>query len=245
MRIYIPTRGRPDHQRTAEALVAAGIPVTLVLSEQDPDILGYTKWNNQENIKIVIIKGARDIGQKRQAIMGLGEPMLCMMDDDLRFRRRNKEGKFEPAEDKDLVFMVSMINEELESYAHVGLCDEFMSNTRPRGTVHAGRYNQVLAYNQNLFPDPKPRFRLGINEEHDMNLQLQAQGLAPSIICEFTKGQKFYAKGGLSHYRTAEVEKQQHEKFANYWPDLVTVKPCDKSLSKLRVQVKWAKALKV
>lgn len=232
LKVFIPTRGRPDRQICAEVLMNAGIPCSLVVAKNDPS--DYSMWQDK-----IIRVDATNIGEKRQAILELATGKFVMMDDDLKFRIRTPENKFRQTEAKDIVLMLEMIDARLDQSAHVGITDEFMCQHTPRGFRVGGRYSAVLAYNKALFPSPAPKFRLSINEEHDMNLQLQQAGLAPSILCEFTRGQKYYAAGGLSTYRTPEVEAAQHKMLAELWPDVVRIKDCKTSISGLRVTFNW------
>lgn len=240
MKIFIPSRGRPDRQPIAEALSAANIPFTLVLTKGDPCIPEYAGLGYPYRI----VK-ARNMFEKRNAALKGVTGKVLMFDDDVRIYARTNCGLFYKATSKDLRRMVKRIDKALNKHAHAGLCDKFMSQTRPRGHGTFGRYNQVLAYNLDLWPKgrKRPKFRLWVNSEHDVHLQLAQQGFAPWIDYEFTKDAPYYAKGGCSTYRTPEVERDAMHKFASLWPDLVTVVDHKTNISGKAIRVKWKQAV--
>lgn len=242
MRIYIPSRGRPDRTITADALANAKIRFTIVCSKIDDTVPQYIKRWGKENILVV---NSKNICEKRQKIVEharlcrIGK--ICMMDDDLRFYARLSTGTFRTAAPVDLHDMVAALSKALDEVAHAGLVDKFMSQHSPRGHVSHGRYNQVLAYNLKKWPK-NVRFRLPVNQEHDVHLQLSTQGLPPRILTEFSKDAPYYAKGGCSFYRTPEVEERGHRMLAENFPEYVKVVPHKKSISGLAIRVKWQKA---
>ena len=239
MRIYVPTSGRPDRQITSNLLCAAGVEHYVVSEESD-------NLRSEGYRRILTYSGDPGIRAKRDFIWGLaalvGESKVLMLDDDLRFRRRDASGKFPQAGVSDIPELIETIGERLDHNAHVGIADEFMSQHLPRGWKYSGRYNQVLGYNLSLFPKVWPEWRVEINEEHDVSLQLQAAGLPPAISCEWTKSSKHYAAGGCSAWRTPEVELSAHRAFASLWPGLVSVVPHKGSPSGYGIRVNWKKA---
>lgn len=241
MKIYIPTRGRPDRQRTAVTLSAAGIPFTLVCSDNDPRLGEYAELGYP-----MLRCKARNIHEKRQFIIDHHKHgKLVMMDDDLRFYTRRQDGGFDAATSGGMTRILKRLEKALDSHAHAGLCDKFMSHNRPRGHGTHGRYNQVLAYNLDAWPHRhRPTFRLAINEEHDMHLQLATRGLAPWIDYEMSKDAPYYAAGGCSVWRTPEVEADAMRAFQMLWPHLVTVVDSPSSISGKAIRVKWKEAIR-
>lgn len=244
MKIYIPTRGRPDRQPALEALIAAGAEVTLILSSGDKTIDEYhdNYVGKCERIEVP----AHNIAEKRQAILEIsGRQRFAMLDDDLRFYARSKDGKrFTIATPDQLRDMLAKVEQALHFNAHVGLADKFMAQTKPRTAVFYGRYNQFLAYNPKLFPKPAPKFRLITNQEHDFHLQLATQGRPPCILTEYSKNATFYSKGGCSHYRTPALERKMFREMKKLWPELVTLKKIERRPG-LRMQVAWKKAVEL
>jgi hypothetical protein len=239
MKIYIPTRGRPEQQRTAEALESAGIDATLVLSKDDEE--NYFT----EGVSCITVK-ASDIATKRQRILELSpKGKILMLDDDLTFYTRKPDGNFVKADKRGIQRIIKWFSHALSDHAHAGLTDKFMGQSKRRGVQNHGRYNQALGYNTKLFPSPAPKFRVAINEEHDMHLQLATRGLEPIINNEFSKDAKYYSEGGCSTWRTKTVEAKAMKQFAALWPDLVKLGPTEQSISGLAARVRWAKAVKM
>jgi hypothetical protein len=240
MQIFIPTRGRPNHQPTAEALTAAGIEFRMVCSLDDDTLVQYLNRYG----RTVRVVGTIDISEKRQAIVRLNrratDRKILMLDDDLRFYTRKRDGKFRKSTVRDIVRMLSKIAEALNEHAHVGLVDKFMSQNQPRGVKHSGRYNQVLGYNLAMWPRGV-KFRLPINEEHDVHLQLSQSGLRPCVLCEYSKDGSYYSKGGCSSWRTPHVEMRSMKEMARLWPDYVSIREHQTNLSGYSLWVKWSK----
>lgn len=241
MRIFIPSRGRADRQTTLE-LIPRSHDVTIVVPLNEVEAYA-NRWPVRAH---VVGMNYAHIGEKRQKILDIvaagaeraPDAKILMLDDDLKFRCR-VGGRFVSASDESVGRMIDTIEKKLDEYAHVGVTDEYMCQTRPVGFYEGGRYSQVLAYNLDLWPE-KFRYRLAINEEHDMNLQLTASGLPPCVLTDWTKGSKFYAAGGCSAWRTPEVQRENVEKFAKMWPGVVTIVEKKSGFPDVRVQ--WRKA---
>lgn len=244
IRIFIPTKGRSDKQVTADQLRAADIPYELVCSADDTqkNIVRYMQTAEVEGH----IADVSSISEKRQWILRhCRKSKLVMLDDDLVFYARISDSKFVKANPKQLRAMFAWISDSLDSYAHCGIVDKFMSNATPRGYVLSRRYNSVLAYNPEFFPSPPPRFRIPVSEEHDVHLQLATQGLPPIVSTEWSKSTSYYNPGGCTGERTKKSEAEGHKRFAALWPDLVKVVPHKTNISGLAIRVQWAKAAKL
>lgn len=244
MKIYIPTRGRPARQPTYETLLEAGYAPTLVLSRDDSTALAYKNTYGRANVLVV---RASNLCEKRQAILNnvamYRDQKFVMMDDDLTFfSRQGPAGTFKKSGTADIQCVLSDMEFALKRWAHVGISDKFMCQTKPRGSVTHGRYNQVMAYNPRLFPKPWPKFRMITNQEHDFHLQLATRGRGPLILTDYSKDAKYYADGGCSSYRTPTLERKVFRQMAKTWPDFVTLVKMDKRPG-LRMTVKWKKAV--
>lgn len=240
MKIYIPTRERGKRQITSGVLSEAFRNHTIV--ETNGDNIGQGKYHNVISIAPMGIRATRQYILDDAFRMKHGKIMV--MDDDLTFRRRKPDGSFTKATTNDVRDLLAQVEEHLNQYAHVSMCDEFMCQHQPRGIKTHGRYNSFVAFNLTMFPTPRPSYRIEINEDHDMNLQLQAAGLPPAIMCEWTRSTKPYAAGGCNTWRTAEVELRGHLELAMLWPDLVKVMPVKNGMSGHAIRVKWKNALK-
>ena len=149
---------------------------------------------------------------------------VIMLDDDLRFYKRTEDGRKFPQTDKpQTIEMITDIIEMLDRYPMVGLTDKFMSQTKPRGYIECHRFNQVLAFNRSLLPDPCPEFRVPHDEEHDVHLQLLTRGCKTAVLTEWSKSDKANAPGGCQDWRTDKILMDTHEKLMQLWPGIVTI----------------------
>lgn len=250
MKIFIPTRGRPERQPTVVALEEADIRYHLVCTARDPMLGRYQELYGRNRL---IIAPTRSIGEKRDFILqNAGDNgKIVMVDDDLAFFVRKRDGQFRKiARPQDLRKLFEWLEEALEKHAHAGLCDKFMSQNRQRGVAYRGRYNQVLAYNKALIRKRLkkldrvdfPKFRLDLNQEHDFHLQLLALGLPPAISCEFSKDARYYADGGCSAYRTPKLERQIFNKLQQLWPEYVRLRETKHAIGGIAATFNWRKA---
>lgn len=240
--VYIPTRGRPNLQKTSDMLTQARIKHYLVCSQNDVTLKEYAKKYSN-----VIVVNAKGISDKRQKIMEMDGDKFVMMDDDLTFFVRRSLRKFKKAEPSDMRVLVKWFDKILSSYAHAGMVDKFMCQTRPRGFVTSGRYAGVLGYSPKIIRNcmhygRTPKFRLPVNEEHDMHLQLLSLGLKPAITCEFSKDSKYYLAGGLTGLRTPKVEKQSFKTLLSLWPDYVKLREGKNAIGGVAATINWRRA---
>ena len=138
--------------------------------------------------------------------------------------------------------MFDEISLKLDQFCHVGICDKFMSHNQPRDYITNGRYNQVLGYNLELFPRPFPSFRVTVGEEQDFNLQLLSKKKESCILTEWSKSTTNYAEGGCGVWRTAEIEKEAHEKMVELWPGICILTENKSTISKTSLRINWKKA---
>jgi hypothetical protein len=241
VKIYIPSKGRALTQTTAIQLVFADVPFEIVCSKDDPQLDLYKReWGHS----IIRTFKVSTIHEKRQKILELGGK-LVMLDDDQTFYARQPDGRFSKSSSREIRAMFKWFDSALDRYAHAGIVDKFMSNTTPRGEVLSRRYNGVLGYNTDKFKKPYPKFRIPVSEEHDVHLQLAAQGFPPIVSCEYSKGTTYYNPGGCTDERSRRSEAEGHKLFASLWPDLVKVVPHKSSISGLAIRVRWSKAVAV
>lgn len=240
MKIYIPTAGRQERQETAYVLRLSGIPYTIVTpagetGHHDDDVV----WTPP------LIKG---IMQTRNWILDFhrkaypDDPKLVMMDDDLVFYARNDDGK-KFLRTVALTDMMSALDRCLELFAHGGVTEKFMSQTKKRGYIRNARYYHILAYNLSMFPTPHPRARVEVGEDHDMNLQLLTSGRPNFVLTEWANSDKPYAPGGCAIWRNPALELLEARRLAQYFPTIVKVvefpgKPC-------RLRISWSEATRI
>jgi len=249
MIIVIPSRGRANAVRTLDS-IEHGTSVNIVVptTEAQDYAKAVLEHRSRFDVKIHGVECSH-IGQKRQWIINKWRGhKIVMLDDDLRFRRRYAtDDRFVSAKPDDISLMIRTLGIALATTPHAGIADEFMCQHQPRGHKVGGRYNQVLAYDLGhyLFAREKysPAFRLAINEEHDLHLQLARSGYKPIVLTDWTKGSKYNASGGCSTWRTPEFERAEFEKFARLWPDTVSINTDNKSsISGWSTRVNWARA---
>jgi len=237
LRIYVPTHGRPDRQRTADALEAAGL---------DHELVSCEPVRETSRGKLRLLPQFVGIMEKRQWILDdAGSGKIVMLDDDLSFKRRRADGGFSACTSKDVAEMFAEIDVLLDTWAHVGIVDQFLCNVKPRGLLHRGKYSNVLGYNLDMMARPRPRFRLELCEEQDFNLQLQDRGLEPAVSCEWSKTQASRVAGGCSSERTVALQDSVNRRFHAYWPNLVTLREKVRpGIENVGYKVAWRKALR-
>ena len=87
-KIYIPTLGRVDNQRTYESLPDFVAMMTYLVIQ--PQELTDIKKNYPNANLVVLPEEVKGIAKTREYIVGLGNDTLYgMLDDDLEFARRN------------------------------------------------------------------------------------------------------------------------------------------------------------
>jgi hypothetical protein len=240
MKIYIPTLGRAE-QKTAACLHLAEVPFTWVLGPGPSALEGdWTKEYPVMNCQVPTI------GAKRQFILdNTDDPMTVMLDDDLTFyvAPHDKAGNVLTqvrAHHRDVKRMFKDLKKYLREYAHGSVADKIYLHSRPYPIHLNQRYLHVLAYNLDLFPTPRPRFRTDISAEHDMNLQLLKAGRDSFMMTGYAQHDEPNAPGGCSIYRTLKVLNDDCYKLAGLHPDVITVVPKPDDTIHLRIQ--WSKA---
>jgi hypothetical protein len=219
--IYIPSSSRPTRQKTIENLHPELWPYISIITPRE-QVFEYYK-NTPPGVRVYAFDEL-GISKKRQHILTLNTTgKIIMMDDDLRFYKRIEDGGFKPAATYATIQMITDIAGLLDTYPYVGLVDKFFSDTRPRGFVECTRFNQVLAVNRDLLPDPWPSFRPAIHEEHDFHLQFLTRGMKTAVTTEWTKTDTHNAPGGCSEWRNTELMIKASNQMLEHWPGLVSV----------------------
>jgi hypothetical protein len=240
--IFIVSSGRPTKQITAAQIFpdSKHLVMTVVPEREMNDYL------EQQSTAGYIFHNKFGIKDTRQFILDYAErnhiQKFVMLDDDLTFYKRQEDGRFNKATPEQTEEMFDEIELKLYSFAHVGVCDKFMSHTQPREYITNGRYNQVMAYNLTNFPIPFPKFRVEVGEEQDFNLQLLSKRCESCILTEWSKSAQPYTGGGCSTWRTAEVELQAHKKVVELWPGICSLKDNKSTISKTSLSIQWKKA---
>ncbi len=245
--IAIPSRSRPNAQKTLRNLSKHLWPRVMIVVPME-QYASYRVAVPQE-VRVIPFDGL-GIAAKRQFILDFYHTgKVLMMDDDLLFYAREESGKFHISTPIETEYMVRDIDRFLDTYCMVGIVDKFWSNRRPRGHVECVRFNQVLGFNRNLLPDPKPTFNIEHDEEHSFHLQLLTRGIKTAVLTEYTKSDKPNADGGCSDWRTPELSDEVCKKLSQLFPEIVTVLPARSSALErggtLRVSYSWRRARQI
>jgi hypothetical protein len=222
LQIAIPSRSRWRDIKTVYNLSTrlwSNILVVIPHDQYDP-----YRASVPTDIAVVSFTG-EGIHAKRQAILNWKKTgKIIMMDDDLKFYKRTRDGKKFPGTlPEQTEQMIEELVRLLDYYPMVGLTDKFMSQTKPRGYMECHRFNQILGFNRDLLPDPWPEFRVPHDEEHDVHLQLLVKGYKTAISTEWSKSDTPNARGGCSDWRNDEILMSAHEKLMELWPGIVTI----------------------
>lgn len=231
--IFVPTLNRPMRQPVAEMLSAARIPYTLIRSPRDTVAESvYTDMGFP-----VVTVDTWGIRETRQAILEMPAERIIMLDDDLRFFVRHREGaRFRAANPTDVKAMIAELDYKLDRFAHGGVMPRYMGNRAPRDFTMNVKYYHVLAYNKALFPkDRTIAFRTAVGEDHDLNLQLLEAGCRNFVLTEWAQDDNEGASGGCSTWRTVELEYREADRLAELHPGLV-------KRVHHRVYVQWKRA---
>lgn len=237
MNIYILSSGRPNKQITYDNL-PKDLKYTIIFVVPEKDMMSYLDTHGDCNF---IFHKKQGIAATRQYVLEHSlDDRIVMLDDDLTFYTRKPQGNYVKSQPDELHSLFDTIYRELDTYAHVGLCNKFMSQTQPLVRNVGLGYYQLLAYNKSLFPKPHPKFRMPIAEEHDFHLQLRSKGLIPSVLTEWAKADKSHAPGGCEEWRTYELETATHHKMTELWPGIVKVVPTKKFCG-TTMRISWKK----
>ena len=237
LQLIIPSRSRWMNQKTLINLTPSLWPITTVVIPEGQ----YYEYRTRtpEKVSVITFNG-QGIHDKRQYILHLAKTgKVIMLDDDLSFYKRNTDGRFTVANGDPTEDMVATLVNMLDKYPMVGLVEKFMSQTQPRGVKEYTRISHVLGINRDLLPKPWPEFRLRVGEEYDFHLQLLTRGFTTAVTTEWSKLDKFNAKGGCNDWRTVEIIRQETKKMRDYFPDLVTYWERDNGVG---IQYNWRKA---
>jgi hypothetical protein len=239
MKIYIPTRDRVEG-KTAYALKEAGIEHFVVAptgEQRSDDKLLWCPFHG--------IRATRNYIMDYHQENFPDDPKLVMLDDDMVFWARTEDGKrFLKCESSMLPELMAHLDDMLNSYAHGGIVEKFMSQAQPRHYRENGRYTHLNAYNLSLFQckdhEDKCRMEAEVGEEQDLNIHLLTMGRPSFQLTEWTWTDKQYAPGGCSAWRTDEVEIAAGHFLEKKYPGIV--KLMQPEGKKPRVRISWSTA---
>jgi hypothetical protein len=242
--IYIPSRSRWQTMKTLNQLSEELWPQTMLVVPPDQ----YQKYRTYSppEVNITIFDGVGIAAKRQHILTRFPDGKFIMFDDDLLLYKRDPDGKtFHPISrfTDESVELVRTISDLLNTYCYVGATDKFMSHTRPRGFIECARFNQILAINRELLPQPWPQFRSGVDgqEEHDFHLQLLTRGCKTAITTEWSKMDRPGAKGGCSDWRNDDLIIAMSNQLVDFWPGLVSIR--DKEPQGMYLKFDWRGAI--
>lgn len=233
MRIYIPTMGRTDKQKTVERLTKElnkEFNTTLVCPPGEAEELRtrYKDYGIQ-----VLTTDVKGIAATRQFILDHArktkDPVVLMLDDDLpTWRQRtdvqNDRGEtpYRKATTSDIQHGLRDFSELMKSHAHGSIGHALFCQHSPL-LKYNSRMLRALAYNVKIIPKDIV-FRLPVMEDFDMELQLLTRGFASVTYNGVVQDQhQNNSEGGCSSYRTNDVQSEAAHTLKKLWPEFVTV----------------------
>jgi len=249
MEILIPTRGRIYQQLTLQSLPPElRKRTTLVCPKREASELHRL----YENVKIACEPYPNmKIAQKREWIahewLKYGHEKILMIDDDLVFSARISADDWHLREiqGEELIPEFQRIEDKLgPEYPHVGFGQRQGNNHETAGWKSPGKMVCTLGYYLPIVAKECRWDLVELRQDMCATLQLLLKGYANAIWTETVVDQKRDAPGGCSIYRPDEMSAAEAEKFANLFPQYVSVVDRDyKGLPRKEVVVQWKKAL--
>lgn len=249
MRIYIPTYRRPGAQHTFNALPPLWQErTTFVLDAWDAR--NMRTWLEGTGAAVQIVpEHIKTIAAKRAWIIeGTTEEKIVMMDDDLRFAVRVREGdkvRLRPADGEQIAYHLHELEQKLNAFVHAGFSARQGNNRLPDGWKSPHRMMYVLGYRPGILREYCELGRIETREDFDYTLQLLRRGFSNVVTADICVDQKYNAKGGCSEDRTMEASNADAEKLRELHPGFVKVveKDYKSSVPRKEVLVQWKKAL--
>ena len=206
MKIYIPTRGRANMQKTLSNLPAELQKLTyLVVDHGARDEYRATHKN-----VIELPKSVTGIASIRQYIMeNATDRYITMLDDDLRFQKTQKDWRIMDATPNEILAAFRQMSQWLkEGYAHCSLCPRFIYYDKKDFFVKDFRMMHVLAYDVKTVLKAKCSFTKGVPKDFSMDdfhmtLQLLRSGHGNIVsLLHRTSPAVSNSRGGASEWRT-------------------------------------------
>lgn len=255
LQIFIPSRSRFDESRTLDRLKFGGFSERAVLvvprAQERQYLRGVAK---QYRCEVIGIK-EEGIAATRRRIGEIAENKFIMLDDDLRFfvRDRNGTGLLQmPADEYPVMF--KRIERLLDKYAHVAIGARQGNNTLEPdidldGFLLRGcsRPLRALAYRKKEFMACKHE-RVHIMEDFDVTLQLLRNGYKNAVTVTYAQDHiATQLPGGCSDYRTLKVHNKNVRLMKELHPDYIKVRIKENKsigglLTRLEATIFWRKA---
>lgn len=209
MILYIPTYNR--HQKNRAGTLRnwpKDFPVNLVVRQTQVE--PYEQLIKELGVvgATILPIGQEGIASTRSSIINHAfafskDAKACMIDDDLGFlkRRDDHEWKLRGSENPEIVRMFTEIEEQLETYAHVGISCREGNNRIKQDFVLSSRGIRLVGYRADILKNEQLDFstQLEGREDLDMTLKLLRRGYHNLVFYSWAQGQSGSdAPGGLS-----------------------------------------------
>jgi hypothetical protein len=227
-KLYIPTLGRSDTQKTLSNLTPEIRAVTHLVCPES-EVLDLSLAYD------VAVLGcpAKGIAATRQWIVENCDAEVCIMcDDDHDFLIRKNLADMNDwhhrnatMEEVAQLFKDMALKIVNERYAMVGVSARSGNNNHTERFAEACRIHNMYALNVRFLRVSKIRFdTLPLMEDFFVNLSLLTRGFSTGMICDRMWGQQeSNAPGGCSTYRDGSLQEKSARGLAEHFPNFVTV----------------------
>ena len=224
--ICIPTRGRVDRQHAY-----GEIPPDL--ENNTRIVCPYEEANEHEKLGRNVWprpKGLQGIHRARQWIIdNVDTPYVLMADDDLKFYHRIKPDHHTLNQNDSNwnIEMFETVLEYLKKFAHVSVSYRQGNNQLPYPHVENYRYSNIYAFDVEVMRKEDVRFdAIELMEDYHVNLSLLRKGYENRVLTSFAWNQMngVGAPGGVSDYRTKELQAECARKLATIHKPFVKVR---------------------
>ena len=214
MRIFIPTMGRPNTQKTLTALPPSLRAITTLVVP-----MGEINTYSIGRKEMVVGTKVKGIAATRQWIMD-NSPTdhLVMLDDDLAFFKKDKDRKIIGATPGDIEQAFKWLEAQLKGgFAHAGITIRSMNWQHPGPFMENTRMMHVLAYNRKMVEQAGCSFTKGVTssfsmDDFHMTLQLLRKGYSNRLQVDYcTNPSASNSEGGASLWRTLETQNASAE----------------------------------
>jgi hypothetical protein len=245
--VWVVSRGRWKSSKTLES-IKESVPVKLAVHKSE--FVLYKDLSKKYNVELVGLD-YKEISDKRVQISKLSGDKFMMLDDDLRFFKRNSKEDFRLVRctAEQMLNMFNLLSKYLDTYTHTSISARQGNNTQDYPVVYNSRYMRVLAYQNEAYQKCKLG-RVRFMEDFDINLQLLRMGYPSVVITTYAQDQyDTQREGGCSSYRTKEAHEEAAVMLARLHDPFVKLRQKKNKTggefgTRTEVTIQWAKAYK-
>ncbi len=209
MKIFIPTKGRLESQKTWDHIPEDLRSDTILICPPD-EVERHAKLKRNA---MAHPKGLKGISNVRQWILEQAGEKFIMIDDDHWFFRREMPGdvKLRKTTEQDMLWLFRHMDHLLNRFHHIGVSARQGNNRMAVPHVDVTRQNNMHGFRRETLLKHKIRFdTLPLMEDFHVTLSLLELGYPNRVITEICWNQSSgsHAKGGCSDYRTNELQRE-------------------------------------